>query len=127
MKANGNYLKGVGYALNKLGDIPNVYNYIDAGHHGWLGWDDNFGPSADIFKQARRPRARPWPTSTGSSRTPPTTAPCTRTTSPSTTRSTARRCGSPVGGLEPLRRRAVVRAGVPDRLVSGGFDPASAC
>ncbi|HWU08377.1 MAG TPA: glycoside hydrolase family 6 protein [Streptomyces sp.] len=52
MKANGNYVKGVGYALNKLGDAPNVYNYIDAGHHGWIGWDDNFGPSADIFHQA---------------------------------------------------------------------------
>ncbi|NGO11154.1 cellulose 1,4-beta-cellobiosidase [Streptomyces sp. HC44] len=52
MKANGNYIKGVGYALNKLGDAPNVYNYVDAGHHGWLGWDTNFGPSADLFKQA---------------------------------------------------------------------------
>ncbi|MGW0787784.1 glycoside hydrolase family 6 protein [Streptomyces sp. NPDC002911] len=52
MKANGNYVKGVGYALNKLGDAPNVYNYIDAGHHGWIGWDDNFGASADIFHEA---------------------------------------------------------------------------
>ncbi|MFD4258557.1 glycoside hydrolase family 6 protein [Streptomyces sp. NPDC058534] len=52
MKANGNYQKGVGYALNKLGDIGNVYNYVDAGHHGWLGWDDNFGASADMFKTA---------------------------------------------------------------------------
>ncbi|MFE8955692.1 glycoside hydrolase family 6 protein [Streptomyces althioticus] len=52
MKTNGNYVKGVGYALNKLGDAPNVYNYVDAGHHGWLGWDDNFGPSAELFKQA---------------------------------------------------------------------------
>ncbi|MEU2895941.1 glycoside hydrolase family 6 protein [Streptomyces sp. NPDC006967] len=52
MKANGNYVKGVGYALNKLGDAPNVYNYVDVGHHGWLGWDDNFGPSAQLFKQA---------------------------------------------------------------------------
>ncbi len=50
MKTNGNYQKGVGYALDKLGDIGNVYNYIDAGHHGWLGWDDNFGPSAELFK-----------------------------------------------------------------------------
>ncbi|KJY16612.1 cellulose 1,4-beta-cellobiosidase, partial [Streptomyces sp. NRRL S-444] len=41
MKTNGNYIKGVGYALNKLGSIANVYNYLDAGHHGWLGWDDN--------------------------------------------------------------------------------------
>ncbi|MGW5122736.1 glycoside hydrolase family 6 protein [Streptomyces sp. NPDC004069] len=52
MKANGNYVKGVGYALAKLGAIPNVYNYVDAGHHGWIGWDDNFGASADLFKQA---------------------------------------------------------------------------
>lgn len=52
MKANGNYVKGVGYALNKLGDAPSTYNYIDAGHHGWIGWDDNFAPSADTFKAA---------------------------------------------------------------------------
>lgn len=52
MKANGNYIKGVGYALHKLGAVPNVYNYVDAGHHGWLGWDDNFGPSAEMFKLA---------------------------------------------------------------------------
>lgn len=52
MLANGNYVKGVGYALAKLGAIPNVYNYLDAGHHGWLGWDDNFGASANVFKQA---------------------------------------------------------------------------
>jgi cellulose 1,4-beta-cellobiosidase len=54
MKANGNYVKGVGYALSKLGPIPNVYNYIDAGHHGWLGWDDNFGPSAELFAEAAK-------------------------------------------------------------------------
>ncbi|MEV6212303.1 glycoside hydrolase family 6 protein [Kitasatospora sp. NPDC051914] len=47
MKANGNYVTGVGYALAKLGAIPNVYNYIDAGHHGWLGWDSNLGPAID--------------------------------------------------------------------------------
>ncbi|MEN8651948.1 glycoside hydrolase family 6 protein [Streptomyces sp. 21So2-11] len=52
MKANGNYIKGVGYALNKLGAVGNVYNYVDAGHHGWLGWDDNFSASAELFKQA---------------------------------------------------------------------------
>ncbi|WP_251095620.1 glycoside hydrolase family 6 protein [Streptomyces sp. Caat 7-52] len=49
MKSNGNYEKGVGYALDKLGAIPNVYNYIDAGHHGWLGWDSNLGPSVQEF------------------------------------------------------------------------------
>ena len=54
MKSNGNYVNGVGYALNKLGDVPNVYNYIDAGHHGWLGWDDNMQPTVDITCQAAR-------------------------------------------------------------------------
>jgi cellulose 1,4-beta-cellobiosidase len=49
MKANGNYEKGVSYALAKLGGLSNTYNYIDAGHHAWLGWDTNLGPSAQEF------------------------------------------------------------------------------
>jgi cellulose 1,4-beta-cellobiosidase len=52
MKANGNYITGVGYALAKLGGVPNVYNYLDIGHHGWIGWDDNFGPTAELLFQA---------------------------------------------------------------------------
>ncbi|GGQ69359.1 hypothetical protein GCM10010195_26110 [Kitasatospora griseola] len=52
MKANGNYINGVGYALAKLGAISNVYNYVDAGHHGWLGWDSNLQPTIDTIKQA---------------------------------------------------------------------------
>jgi cellulose 1,4-beta-cellobiosidase len=51
MLANGNYVNGVGYALAQLGAIPNVYNYIDIGHHGWLGWDDNFQPFANLALQ----------------------------------------------------------------------------
>ncbi|WP_103501384.1 glycoside hydrolase family 6 protein [Streptomyces sp. SM14] len=52
MLANGNYVSGVGYALATLGAIDNVYNYVDAGHHGWLGWEDNFRPGAQLFHQA---------------------------------------------------------------------------
>jgi cellulose 1,4-beta-cellobiosidase len=52
MLANGNYVEGVGYALNKLGDIDNVYNYIDAGHHGWIGWENNLTASGEIFAEA---------------------------------------------------------------------------
>jgi len=51
MKANGGYKDGIAYALNKLGAIGNVYNYIDAAHHGWIGWDSNFGPTADLMYQ----------------------------------------------------------------------------
>ncbi|GAA1360716.1 glycoside hydrolase family 6 protein [Streptomyces beijiangensis] len=52
MKANGNYIAGVGYALAHLGGVGNVYNYLDAGHHGWIGWDDNLAPTAQILHQA---------------------------------------------------------------------------
>ncbi|MBB5477198.1 glycoside hydrolase family 6 protein [Micromonospora parathelypteridis] len=52
VKANGAYVNGVGYALAKLGSLGNVYNYIDAAHHGWIGWDTNFGPTADLLKTA---------------------------------------------------------------------------
>jgi cellulose 1,4-beta-cellobiosidase len=48
MKNNGNYEAGVEYAISKLHNVVNnnVYNYIDAAHHGWLGWSSNFGPAA---------------------------------------------------------------------------------
>jgi cellulose 1,4-beta-cellobiosidase len=52
MKANGGYVNGVGYALGALGAIPNVHNYIDAAHHGWIGWPDNFTATADIIWEA---------------------------------------------------------------------------
>jgi cellulose 1,4-beta-cellobiosidase len=45
-------VNGVGYALATFGPIPNVYNYVDAGHHGWLGWADNFNASVDIMMTA---------------------------------------------------------------------------
>ena len=48
-QSSGAYVQGVQYALSKFHPITNVYNYIDAAHHGWLGWDTNFGPSAQLF------------------------------------------------------------------------------
>ena len=54
MKANGNYVAGIGYALGKLHTLPNTYNYIDAAHHGWIGWDDNFGATADLMATTAR-------------------------------------------------------------------------
>jgi cellulose 1,4-beta-cellobiosidase len=50
MLANGNYVTGVAYALGKLHAAGgNVYNYVDAAHHAWLGWDSNFVPAAQLF------------------------------------------------------------------------------
>lgn len=34
------YRDGVAYALKSL-NLPNIIMYIDAGHGGWLGWNDN--------------------------------------------------------------------------------------
>ncbi len=55
MAANGNYQDGISYAAAELGALPNAYNYIDAGHHGWIGWEDsneqydNFNASAALM------------------------------------------------------------------------------
>jgi cellulose 1,4-beta-cellobiosidase len=54
MRDNGGYVQGIAYALQKLGSLPNTYNYVDAGHHGWLGWDENFNGSAELFAQMGR-------------------------------------------------------------------------
>jgi cellulose 1,4-beta-cellobiosidase len=46
--SSGVYVQGVQYALNKLHAIPNVYNYLDAAHSGWLGWSSNFQPFVNL-------------------------------------------------------------------------------
>ncbi|MCM3039146.1 glycoside hydrolase family 6 protein [Paenibacillus motobuensis] len=43
------YRDATRYALDKLHAIPNVYNYMDIGHSGWLGWDSNRQPTIDLF------------------------------------------------------------------------------
>ncbi|MBO9554981.1 glycoside hydrolase family 6 protein [Cellulomonas sp.] len=48
------YRAGVKYALDKFHAIPNAYNYIDIGHSGWLGWDSNAGPSAQLFAEVAK-------------------------------------------------------------------------
>jgi cellulose 1,4-beta-cellobiosidase len=52
MLQNNGYVNGVGYALATLGAIGNVYNYVDAGHHGWLGWDTNLVPTVNMIRTA---------------------------------------------------------------------------
>ncbi|AVQ05843.1 TPA: 1,4-beta-cellobiosidase [Xanthomonas vasicola pv. zeae] len=47
--STGIYEEGVKYALDKLHAIPNVYNYMDIGHSGWLGWDSNRGPAISLY------------------------------------------------------------------------------
>jgi cellulose 1,4-beta-cellobiosidase len=49
--SSGVYADGIEYALNKLHAIPNVYNYLDIAHSGWLGWPSNMTPAVSLFKQ----------------------------------------------------------------------------
>jgi cellulose 1,4-beta-cellobiosidase len=48
------YETGIEYALNKLHAIPNVYNYLDIGHSGWLGWSSNMNPAAQEFAKVAK-------------------------------------------------------------------------
>ncbi len=41
-KNSGVYVQGIQYAITRLHTIPNVYQYLDIGHSGWLGWPNNF-------------------------------------------------------------------------------------
>jgi endoglucanase len=49
LSMNGVYVKGIQYALNKFHSIGNVYNYLDVGHHGWLGWPVNMNAAVPFF------------------------------------------------------------------------------
>jgi cellulose 1,4-beta-cellobiosidase len=48
------YEQGIEFALNQLHAINNVYNYIDVGHSGWLGWPSNLPPAAQEFAKVAR-------------------------------------------------------------------------
>jgi cellulose 1,4-beta-cellobiosidase len=48
---NGVYVQAIVYALNTFHAFPNVYQYLDVGHHGWLGWPNNFQAAVPFFYQ----------------------------------------------------------------------------
>jgi cellulose 1,4-beta-cellobiosidase len=45
----GVYVQAIQFALNTFHQFPNVYNYLDVGHHGWLGWPNNFQPGVNFL------------------------------------------------------------------------------
>ncbi|KAK7183336.1 1,4-beta-D-glucan cellobiohydrolase cel6c [Paraphaeosphaeria sporulosa] len=57
-QSKSGYEEGVAYALKTL-NLPNVVMYVDAGHGGWLGWNDNLKPGAEglakVYKAAGSP------------------------------------------------------------------------
>ncbi|TEB20738.1 cellobiohydrolase [Coprinellus micaceus] len=44
------YREGISYAIAKL-QFSNAALYIDAAHGGWLGWNDNLAPSAQVYAE----------------------------------------------------------------------------
>ncbi|KAK2596043.1 hypothetical protein N8I77_013551 [Diaporthe amygdali] len=52
------YRDGVAYALSTL-NLPNVVMYLDAGHGGWLGWNDNLKPGAEELASAYKAAGSP--------------------------------------------------------------------
>ncbi|EIN07098.1 cellobiohydrolaseII [Punctularia strigosozonata HHB-11173 SS5] len=48
--AETTYKACVTYALKQLSSVG-VYQYMDAGHAGWLGWPANISPAATLFTQ----------------------------------------------------------------------------
>jgi cellulose 1,4-beta-cellobiosidase len=52
------YREGVAYALETL-NKPNVIMYMDAGHGGWLGWNDNIKPGAEELAAAYKAAGNP--------------------------------------------------------------------
>ncbi|KAG6367790.1 hypothetical protein INS49_001985 [Diaporthe citri] len=47
------YKEGIAHAISSL-QFDNVHLYIDAAHGGWLGWDDNLQPTAELFGEVVR-------------------------------------------------------------------------
>nr|MDT0657482.1 glycoside hydrolase family 6 protein [Micromonospora sp. DSM 115978] len=54
MRANGNYVASIQYALNRLHTMPNVYTYLDVANHAWTGRDDVAAPVAQLLAETVR-------------------------------------------------------------------------
>ena len=44
------YMTCIPYAIQQLATLPNVVQYVDAAHGGWLGWPDNMQKFTQIIK-----------------------------------------------------------------------------
>ncbi|MGL4744087.1 MAG: glycoside hydrolase family 6 protein [Dermatophilaceae bacterium] len=78
-KESGIQVEAYRYALDALGALPNVYNYLDIGHSGWLGWDSNLSETVALYTDVVRGSGRGFANVTGfvtnSSNYTPTTEP----------------------------------------------------
>lgn len=51
---SGVYVQAIRAALDRLHPLSNVYTYLSAAHHGWLGWESTFEAAADLFAEVAR-------------------------------------------------------------------------
>lgn len=51
MLANAGYLRGISYAVNRLAELPNVYNYLDAGNVGWINTPDRHSALPSMYAE----------------------------------------------------------------------------
>jgi cellulose 1,4-beta-cellobiosidase len=54
LSMSGVYVLGIQYALNQFHSLSNVYNYLDIGHHGWLGWPVNSAAAYPFFAEVAK-------------------------------------------------------------------------
>ncbi len=59
-KDTGIYVSAAKYALDKLSAIPNVYNYMDIAHSGWLGWPNNLSVTVSLYSDVIKGTAKGW-------------------------------------------------------------------
>jgi cellulose 1,4-beta-cellobiosidase len=52
MLDNQGYLNGIGYALARLGALPNVANYLDVANHGVIGWEEDLVKTVNLLTEA---------------------------------------------------------------------------
>ncbi|WYZ44595.1 hypothetical protein EsH8_VII_001031 [Colletotrichum jinshuiense] len=52
------YKEGTDYAFKTL-NLENVAIYVDAGHAGWLGWDANLQPTAELYAELYKTAGSP--------------------------------------------------------------------
>eukprot|EP01084_Bolivina_argentea_P287716 493693_1 len=50
-QAQNAYMTAIPYAIKQLATLPNVYQYVDAAHGGWLGWPNNMQKFVTIISQ----------------------------------------------------------------------------
>lgn len=46
------YLGGVSYAVSEFAEKTHAVQYLDGGHGGWLGWENNAGGFAELIAEA---------------------------------------------------------------------------